>query len=93
MELGAIGLRLAPFWGGGVEGERGALTGPTGESPGLDGRVGGGCGWKFSEAFYRRLDCVSVGEGRLHASSRWISDEKRQSMVLNSLLSWQKMDA
>lgn len=56
MELGAIGLCLAQF--GGMEGERGALTGPTGESPGLDSRVGIGCDWKFSEGFYGRLDCL-----------------------------------
>ena len=37
------------------------------------------------------MRCGSVGEGLLHGSPRWDLDEKRQPMVLNSLLSWQKM--
>lgn len=52
----------------GVWGKGRALAGPSGESPWLDSRLGGSCGWEYREAFYRRLDSGSVGRV-LHSSS------------------------
>jgi hypothetical protein len=60
--------------------ERGALASSSRESPWLDaGRLSGGCDWECREAFYRSLDCGSVGKGLLHGSPRQISMKRASS--------------
>ena len=51
-----------------------------------------GGGREHRETFYRRLEGDSIGEGLLLWLPMTDPDEKRQSMVLRHLLSWQKVD-
>lgn len=56
-------------------------------------RLDGDCGWEHREAFYGRLDKLSVGKGLLRGSpSRSPLDEKRQSIIPRHPLSWWKVD-
>lgn len=86
----ALGLDLAqgPSWGKG-----GNSWWSHGESPWLDGSLlDGCCGWEYREVFYKRLEGSSIGKGLLHGLPIVDPNEKRHSMALRHLLSWQKMD-
>jgi hypothetical protein len=61
-----------------------------GSSPGLLGLLSGSHVSRGREASLWEVRCGSLEEDLLHCSSMVDPDEKRQSMVLRFLLSWQE---